>query len=128
MNRFQLALPLLFMAAAAGAGSATPEATLLAGLAPEYRETQQRCEQLRPGQQHAHQEGHAHHREVQRELGEDIEADPELARPRHGEAKETEHVCEKCGSPMLIRSGRFGRFMACSAYPECKTTKKLPPA
>lgn len=49
MNRFQLALPLLFMAAAAAAadaGSATPEATLLAGLAPEYRETQQRCEQL----------------------------------------------------------------------------------
>ena len=34
--------------------------------------------------------------------------------------------CEKCGSPMLIKSGRFGRFIACSAYPECKTTKAIP--
>ncbi|MBF0500739.1 MAG: type I DNA topoisomerase, partial [Candidatus Riflebacteria bacterium] len=34
-------------------------------------------------------------------------------------------VCETCGSPMVIRSGRFGRFMACSKYPECKTTKAL---
>ncbi|MFZ2960539.1 MAG: type I DNA topoisomerase [Candidatus Ozemobacteraceae bacterium] len=34
-------------------------------------------------------------------------------------------VCDTCGSPMVIRSGRFGRFMACSKYPECKTTKAL---
>jgi DNA topoisomerase-1 len=39
----------------------------------------------------------------------------------------TDEKCEKCGSPMLIKSGRFGPFMACSAYPKCKTTKKLPP-
>jgi DNA topoisomerase-1 len=35
-------------------------------------------------------------------------------------------VCEKCGSPMVIKKGRFGRFLACSRYPECKTTKPLP--
>jgi len=40
----------------------------------------------------------------------------------------TDEKCEKCGAPMNIRSGRFGPFMACSAYPKCKTTKKLPPA
>ena len=30
--------------------------------------------------------------------------------------------CEKCGEPMVIRSGRRGKFMACSAYPKCKNT------
>ena len=38
----------------------------------------------------------------------------------------TDEKCEKCGSPMVIKSGRFGRFMACSAYPTCKTTKPIP--
>ncbi|MEK7094317.1 MAG: type I DNA topoisomerase [Patescibacteria group bacterium] len=38
----------------------------------------------------------------------------------------TDEVCEKCGKPMLIKFGRFGKFMACSGYPECKTTKTLP--
>ncbi len=33
--------------------------------------------------------------------------------------------CENCGKPMVIRWGRNGRFMACSGYPECKTTKPL---
>jgi len=31
--------------------------------------------------------------------------------------------CEKCGSPMIIKLGRFGKFLACTNYPECKTTK-----
>ena len=33
--------------------------------------------------------------------------------------------CELCGSPMVIKSGRFGEFMACSNYPECKNTKPI---
>jgi len=33
--------------------------------------------------------------------------------------------CEKCGSPMIIKKGRFGEFLACSAYPKCKTTRPL---
>ncbi|MBN1618812.1 type I DNA topoisomerase [Candidatus Dojkabacteria bacterium] len=33
--------------------------------------------------------------------------------------------CEKCGSPMELKSGKFGRFWACSNYPECKTTIPL---
>jgi DNA topoisomerase-1 len=37
----------------------------------------------------------------------------------------TDEVCEKCGSPMVIRWGRHGRFMACSAYPECKNTRPV---
>jgi DNA topoisomerase-1 len=38
----------------------------------------------------------------------------------------TDEKCEKCGSPMVIRTGRFGKFIACSAYPACKTTKPIP--
>ena len=37
----------------------------------------------------------------------------------------TEEICEKCGSPMIIRWGKNGRFLACSAYPECKNTRPL---
>lgn len=40
-------------------------------------------------------------------------------------AQETDEKCEKCGSPMVLKSGRFGRFLACSKYPECKTTKAV---
>ncbi len=37
----------------------------------------------------------------------------------------TEQKCDRCGSPMVIKTGRFGRFVACSAYPQCKNTKPL---
>jgi DNA topoisomerase-1 len=33
--------------------------------------------------------------------------------------------CEKCGKAMVLRRGRFGPFLACSGYPECKTTRKV---
>jgi DNA topoisomerase-1 len=38
----------------------------------------------------------------------------------------TDEKCEKCGSPMVVKTGRFGKFLACSAYPECRTTKAIP--
>ena len=34
-------------------------------------------------------------------------------------------TCEKCGSPMLVKWNRFGRFLGCSAYPDCQTTRSL---
>jgi len=34
----------------------------------------------------------------------------------------TEETCPKCGRPMVIKVGRFGKFIACSGYPDCKTT------
>jgi len=34
-------------------------------------------------------------------------------------------VCDKCGSPMVVKQGRYGDFLACSAYPECKNTQSL---
>jgi DNA topoisomerase-1 len=39
----------------------------------------------------------------------------------------TEEICEKCGSPMIIKWSRNGRFLACSAYPKCKNAKPLEP-
>jgi DNA topoisomerase-1 len=38
----------------------------------------------------------------------------------------TDEKCEKCSSPMVVKTGRFGKFLACSGYPECKTTKPIP--
>lgn len=35
--------------------------------------------------------------------------------------------CEKCGKPMVIRYGRFGKFIACSGFPGCRNTKEIPP-
>ena len=37
----------------------------------------------------------------------------------------TDEICEVCGRNMVIKSGRFGRFLACPGYPECKNTKPL---
>jgi DNA topoisomerase-1 len=34
----------------------------------------------------------------------------------------SEETCPKCGRPMVIKVGRFGKFLACSGYPDCKTT------
>jgi DNA topoisomerase-1 len=42
-----------------------------------------------------------------------------------GEGIATDEKCENCGSPMVIKFGRFGEFLACSNYPECKTTKEI---
>ncbi len=39
---------------------------------------------------------------------------------------ETEEPCPKCGAKMVVRSGRFGKFLACPNYPDCKTTKPMP--
>jgi len=41
------------------------------------------------------------------------------------EGIKTDEICERCGSPMLIKVGRFGPFVACSAYPECTNTREL---
>lgn len=38
--------------------------------------------------------------------------------------KETGEVCPECGNPLVVRKGRYGEFVACSNYPECKYIKK----
>lgn len=39
--------------------------------------------------------------------------------------EETDQVCEICGKPMVIKIGRYGKFMACSGFPECTNTKRI---
>ena len=51
-------------------------------------------------------------------LGED-------AQPKSEPVIESDETCEKCGRKMVIRRGRYGAFLACSGYPECKNTKPL---
>ena len=40
----------------------------------------------------------------------------------------TDILCDKCNKPMVIKYGRFGKFIACTGFPECKNTKQLPKA
>jgi DNA topoisomerase-1 len=37
----------------------------------------------------------------------------------------TDEICPNCGRPMVIKTGRFGRFISCTGYPECKTTRPI---
>ena len=46
--------------------------------------------------------------------------------PRVKVEEATDEVCDKCGKPMVIKMGRFGRFMACSSFPECRNTRPVP--
>lgn len=51
-------------------------------------------------------------------------ADKEIERVKLPEIK-TDEVCEICGRPMVIKTGRFGEFLACSGYPECRNTRPI---
>ncbi|MEK7097598.1 MAG: DNA topoisomerase, partial [Patescibacteria group bacterium] len=52
----------------------------------------------------------------------DKKADAEL---KELEEKYKGEVCDKCGSPMVVKNGRFGPFLSCSAYPKCKNIKNI---
>ncbi|MCH9009890.1 MAG: type I DNA topoisomerase [Chloroflexi bacterium] len=45
--------------------------------------------------------------------------------PRDEIDEETDEVCEQCGKPMVIKSGRYGRFLSCSGFPDCKNAQPL---
>ncbi len=75
------------------------------------------------------EEGKLPWREALRDFQKKFEAD--LARARvempdvKREAIPTDQVCDKCGKPMVLKWGRFGRFLACSGYPDCKNTREV---
>lgn len=56
-----------------------------------------------------------------------IKKDKELTKKDLTEEASAE-VCDKCNAPMVIKLGRYGKFLACSAYPECKNIKSMPGA
>ena len=41
------------------------------------------------------------------------------------EAIPTDQTCDKCDKPMVLKWGRFGQFLACSGYPDCKNTRDV---
>ena len=45
--------------------------------------------------------------------------------PRVRIEEETDEICETCGKPMVIKTGRFGKFIACTGFPDCRTTKRI---
>ena len=63
-------------------------------------------------------------RDFNRKLNTDLEGAKHAQGPK-GQAIETDQVCDKCGEPMVVKWGRFGRFLACSGYPECKNTREF---
>lgn len=44
---------------------------------------------------------------------------------KHEIEETTDEICDKCGKPMIVKMGRFGKFIACSGFPECRNTKKI---
>jgi DNA topoisomerase I len=50
-------------------------------------------------------------------------AHDEVGKEAHAEAGE--ETCDNCGRPMVMKRGRFGQFLACTGYPDCKTTRKI---
>ena len=55
-----------------------------------------------------------------------LEAAPDaMYEARKAMEEESDEVCEKCGGIMIIKWGRYGRFLGCSSYPECSNIKRL---
>ena len=72
------------------------------------------------------EDAHADHLVVLREFYSAFSTDMEKARGAMQKVVEqTEHKCDKCGEPMVIRMSRKGRFLACSGFPKCKNTMPL---
>ncbi|MEA2088757.1 MAG: type I DNA topoisomerase [Patescibacteria group bacterium] len=54
-----------------------------------------------------------------------MEKENEITKKNLGMEQATDQKCDKCGSPMIIKMGRFGKFLACSNFPDCKNTKQI---
>ena len=69
--------------------------------------------------------------DVLRDFWDDFSRQLEVAEKTIGEKsievppEETDIICDKCGSRMIVRNGRFGKFAACPNYPTCRNTKPL---
>ncbi|HXG67744.1 MAG TPA: type I DNA topoisomerase [Blastocatellia bacterium] len=55
----------------------------------------------------------------------DLNNKEQAANGEENQAETPEETCENCGRPMALKRGRFGQFLACTGYPECKTTRKI---
>jgi len=60
------------------------------------------------------------------QFSKNLEVAEKQMRDLKAEEIETDEVCEKCGSKMVIKWGKFGRFLACTGYPKCRNTREIP--
>jgi DNA topoisomerase I len=77
------------------------------------------------------EEGKMDWREAMSEFYERFQKDLDHAERHMTDIKRMEEptgeACEKCGKPLVIKWGKFGKFIACTGYPECSNTRELPP-
>jgi DNA topoisomerase-1 len=77
------------------------------------------------------EEGKMDWREAMSEFYERFQKDLDHAERHMTDIKRMEEptgeICEKCGKPLVIKWGKFGKFIACTGYPECSNTRELPP-
>src|SRR4029079_9303167 len=64
-------------------------------------------------------------RDFYNKFSQDLDAFKRYTKGRKTEAIPTTEVCDNCGGQMVIKFGRYGQFLACSNYPECRTTREL---
>jgi DNA topoisomerase I len=64
-------------------------------------------------------------REFYEKFAKDLKDAERQMRAAKQQAIPTDENCENCGSQMVIKFGRFGQFLACSNYPECRTTREI---
>ncbi|HEX4824602.1 MAG TPA: type I DNA topoisomerase [Candidatus Polarisedimenticolaceae bacterium] len=64
-------------------------------------------------------------KEFQKKFESDLKRAKKEMRDVKREAIPTDQICDKCGKPMVLKWGRFGQFLACSGYPECKNTREI---
>ncbi len=75
--------------------------------------------------------GKANWSNMMKKFYDDLQKALETAQENRGDEKirvpeeETDVVCEKCGRKMVVKTGRFGKFLACPGYPECQNTKRI---
>jgi DNA topoisomerase-1 len=55
-----------------------------------------------------------------------VTGERQRAKKAAAKADPSGETCEKCGKPMVIRAGRWGPFLSCSGYPQCRNAKRLP--
>src|SRR5437764_5251695 len=64
-------------------------------------------------------------REFYEKFAKDLKNAEREMRAAKQQAIPTAETCENCGAQMVIKFGRFGQFLACSNYPECRTTREI---
>jgi DNA topoisomerase-1 len=64
-------------------------------------------------------------RGILQKFAEDLKTAEAEMKAAKQQAIPTDEICDKCGAGMVIKFGRFGQFLACTNYPECRTTREI---